>query len=112
MIHAHVTTWFIALILFFVSFSLLRKGNMRGQKITHMILRLFYLLVLATGGHLLSLYQFSSLALLKTLIGVLVIASMELVLSRGKKGKPVKNFLILFALSLVLVLYFGYVVLG
>lgn len=112
MIHAHVTTWFLALILFFVSFHLLKKGKMKAQKITHMILRLFYLLILATGGHLLGLYQFSALALIKSLIGLLVIVFMEFVLSRGKKEKPVKGFLIMFGISLVLVLYFGYIVLG
>lgn len=112
MIHAHVTTWFVAIILFFVSYNFLSKRKMKPQKITHMILRLFYLLIIATGGHLLGLYQFSSLALLKSLIGLLVIVSMEFVLSRGKKGKPVNSFFILFGISLVLVLYFGYFVLG
>ncbi|MFE8699699.1 DUF1516 family protein [Cytobacillus sp. FJAT-54145] len=112
MIHAHVTTWFLALILFFVSYYLLKKGNMKAQKITHMVLRLFYLLILATGGHLLGLYQFGGTALIKSVVGLFVIVSMELVLSRGKKGKPVQNFMILFAASLVLVLYIGYFVLG
>jgi hypothetical protein len=112
MIHAHVTTWFLALILFFVSFNLLKKGKLKPQKITHMVLRVFYLLILATGGHLLGLYQFTGIALVKSFIGLLVIIAMELVLVRGKKGKSTKSFFILLGIAFVLALYFGYAVLG
>lgn len=112
MIHAHVTTWFLALLIFFVSYSLLKKGKMKAQKITHMLLRLFYLLIIATGGHLLGLYQFAGPALIKSLIGLVVIVSMEFILSIGKKNKPVKKYFILFTASVVLVLYYGYIVLG
>jgi preprotein translocase subunit YajC len=112
-VHIHVTLWTILLILFIASFVMLRGNKEKGQKITHMILRLFYILVLLSGLHLVAaLYHFSSLAVIKGLIGLLVIVSMELVLVRGKKGKNITPSLLLLIVSLVLVFYFGYVVLG
>lgn len=112
MIHAHVTTWFLAILLFFASYYLLKKGNAKGQKITHMSLRLFYLLILATGGHLLSLYQFAGAALAKSIIGLIVIVMMEMTLVKANKGKSSTVFFAQFGLAFVLALYFGYVVLG
>lgn len=112
MIHMHVTTWFLTLLLFVVSYVMLVQGKEKAQKITHMILRLFSLLVLATGGLMLSLYQFASQAVVKSIFGIAVLFFIEFILVRGKKGKPVSLFWGLFAVSLALVLYYGYVVLG
>lgn len=112
MIHAHVTSWFLALVLFGVSYYLLAKGNEKGQKITHMILRLMLLLVVASGGYILSLYQFASQAVIKSILGIVVLFLMEFILVRGKKGMATSMFWILFVISLALVLYYGFVVIG
>ncbi len=52
MTHLHITTWVVALILLFVSYSLYSSGSAKGAKITHMILRLFYILIILTGAEL------------------------------------------------------------
>jgi ABC-type transport system involved in cytochrome c biogenesis permease subunit len=114
MIHAHVTTWFVVLILFFVALYLLRAKKQKPLKIVQMVLRLFYLLVLGTGVYLLAAYyKFSLLeANIKGLIGLWLIFLMEFILTRGSKGKPTKIFWIQFVIAIILVFYFGYVVLG
>ncbi|MFD1735266.1 YisL family protein [Bacillus salitolerans] len=114
MIHAHVSAWFVTLILFFVALFLIRAGKKKPLKIVQMVLRLFYLLVLGTGLHLLAAaYQFKVLeANIKGLIGLWIIFLMEFILTRGGKGKPTKVFWIQLVIALILVFYFGYVVLG
>lgn len=118
LIHAHVTTWFIAIILLFVSYSMQKKGKQKPAKITKMILRLFYILILATGGHLFGIYAsslgsgiFTSAVFWKALAGLWVIASMEMLLMKQAKGKSTELFWIQFVVSLLIVLFFGYVVL-
>ncbi|MFD1708021.1 YisL family protein [Siminovitchia sediminis] len=87
--HAHITTWVVALILFAVVLILRKGGNQKGAKITHMILRVFYLLIILTGVLLFSRHQGFNPALygLKFLGGVIVIVMMEMVLVRGAKGR-------------------------
>jgi uncharacterized membrane protein SirB2 len=118
LIHAHVTTWFVALILFFVSYFLQNKGKEKPAKITKMVLRLFYILILATGGHLFGVYAsaygsgiMGSPVLIKALAGLWVIFSMEFVLTRHSKGKPTGMFWAQLIISLSLTIFYGYVVL-
>ena len=56
--HLHITTWVIGIILFFVAYSLLKKGSPKA-KMTHMITRLFYILIFLTGGMLISNFNAS-----------------------------------------------------
>ncbi|MDF1507387.1 YisL family protein [Robertmurraya sp. DFI.2.37] len=109
-IHIHVTAWVLTLVLFFIAFGLQKAGKEKGQKIVHMILRLFYLITFATGGmfvhYLISSYLVETI--LKVLSGILVIGFMEMVLVRTKKGKTTTVFWVLFLLSLISVLYLGY----
>jgi hypothetical protein len=109
MTHAHITTWLLALILFFIALSLHRSGKAKGLKIVHMILRLFYLLIIATGvGMLFSISTISSLYIIKALVGILVIGFFEMVLVRTIKGKPTGMFWTLFIISFIVVLYLGF----
>ncbi|MBM7659804.1 ABC-type transport system involved in cytochrome c biogenesis permease subunit [Bacillus mesophilus] len=113
MIHVHVTTWFLTLVLFFVAVYLLRANKQKPLKIIQMVLRLLYLLVLGTGLHLLAAYyQFQGAANIKALVGLWVIFCMEFILTRGSKGKPTKIFWIQLVISLVLVFVYGYGILG
>lgn len=50
MTHWHITSWVVALILVFVSYGLYGAGKAKGAKITHMILRLFYIIIILTGA--------------------------------------------------------------
>lgn len=112
MIFSHVATWIIAIVLFITSIVMVSKGNDKAQKITHMTLRLFYLLIIGSGVGLLFLYQFIGIVIIKSFIGLIVIMAMELVLVRAKKGKSIKGPFTLFGLAFILVLYYGYFVIG
>ncbi|WP_017754564.1 YisL family protein [Calidifontibacillus oryziterrae] len=117
MTHAHVTTWFIAVILFFVSYSMQKSGKERPAKIMKMILRLFYILILATGAHLFGVWAtrlganiITSHVLIKAIFGLWVIFAMEFVLDRLAKGKPTGIFWAQFVISLLLAMIWGWVV--
>jgi len=112
LIHAHVTSWVIALILFFVAISLEKKGKTKGAKIVKMILRVFYLLIIATGvGLLLMLSNITVLYILKAVIGLWIIGLFEMILGRVSKNKKTTVFWVQFIVALVLVFYLGFGVL-
>lgn len=107
--HAHITTWGIALILFIIALILHVKGNKVGFKVTQMILRVFYILVIITGGLLFIHNQSINPAMygVKLLGGLLVLGFMEMILIRLSKGKRTGMFWILFIIFLLIVLYLG-----
>ncbi|MDY0406200.1 YisL family protein [Virgibacillus sp. 179-BFC.A HS] len=115
--HLHITAWALALILFLI-ILMLRKG--KGAKVLQMILRLDYLLILYSGGSLLSYYfQNASGAVLgeaivKGLAGLWVIVALEMISVKTTKGKPAKSWWIqlLIALIITLILGFGRLPLG
>src|SRR5690625_2721076 len=95
MTHMHITAWAVGIILFIVVLALMRRDAAnKGAKITHMVLRLFYVLILLTGLDLFFRFYLgapwseTAEAIVKSLAGVWVIAAMEMVLVRTKKGKP------------------------
>ncbi|OEH91687.1 hypothetical protein BFG57_04650 [Bacillus solimangrovi] len=111
MLHSHVTGWTITLILFIICAMKLRTGQ--PPKALHMILRLMYIIVLVTGSHLLfAVWQMAPMAIVKGLVGLWVISTMEMTLVRGTKGKPIKGSIIQFVIALILVFILGYGVLG
>ena len=108
--HLHITTWVIALILFFVAV-------ISSKKLTavHMTLRLFYILVIVSGALLFFEYRDLIVEIhdsgmiydMKFLFGILLIGGMEMVLVGKNKGKkPIVGWII-FAVSLVAVLLLG-----
>lgn len=101
--HFHLTTWIIGIILFFVTFAMLKGGNPK-VKMMHMVTRLFYILIFLSGGMLIS--DFGAYAL-KMFVGIAVIAFMEFVLVRTKKEKPTAIFWTLFVVLFVYVVYLG-----
>lgn len=107
--HAHITTWVVALILFVVVLLLRKGGNQKGAKITQMILRLFYLLIILTGVLLFSKHQGYDPALygIKLLGGIIAIAMMEMVLVRGAKEKNTGIFWIIFIIALAVTFFLG-----
>ena len=104
--HLHITTWVVGLILFFVA-ALASKS-----KGIHMALRLFYILIIITGGAL--FYKSIDLNLdameygIKFLLGLIVISMMEMVLVRKAKNKSTTLFWIIFFVALLAVLYMGF----
>ncbi|MCM3586103.1 YisL family protein [Mesobacillus maritimus] len=109
MVHAHMTAWFLALILFFVAIGLQKSGKEKGFKVLKMVLRVFYILIIGTGlGLIFSLANISFMYIVKVLVGIWVIAMVEIILSRKTKGASTKVPWILFIIALVLVLYLGF----
>ncbi|GGB59171.1 YisL family protein [Fictibacillus barbaricus] len=118
MIHAHVTSWFLGLVLFFVTYMLYKKNAEKKSKIFHMILRVLYLAILATGGHLLAGYLTDpgivnkGPIIIKGTLGIIMIGLMEIILVQKKRGEGRLLNWVFFWVSLLLVLFYGYAVLG
>ncbi len=103
--HLHITTWVIALILFFVALAIAKP------KVVQMILRLFYILIIITGVALFIKgmdYGEGMLYGLKFLAGILVIGMMEMTLVKKAKGKPYTIFLVLVFVFFFTALFLGF----
>ena len=112
MIHAHMTGWFLAIVLFFVALGLHKSGKQKGFKVLQMINRVLYIVTLGTGIALLfSIYQITGGYIAKALAGLAVIALIEMILSRTAKGRKTGVLWIIFVIAFVLVLYLGFVTL-
>ncbi|UOQ43470.1 YisL family protein [Halobacillus salinarum] len=115
MAHLHITSWVLAFILLAIVVSLAKKGNEKGAKITQMILRLDYLLILYSGGSLFASYaSYGPLVIIKLLAGLWAIASMEMAAVKTYKHKPAgiwwTQFII--AVAIALILGFGFLPMG
>lgn len=108
MIHAHMTAWFLALVLFFVALGLHKSGKEKGAKIVQMVLRLFYVLILVTGFGLLFSININLMYVLKAAVGLWVIAMLEMILIRTKKNEKASVLWIQFIVAVLLVLYLGF----
>ncbi|BDH60873.1 UPF0344 protein YisL [Lysinibacillus sp. PLM2] len=100
--HLHITTWVIGLILFFIAATGISKS-----KGIHMVLRLFYILILISGGALFFKWRVNFEYDIKFLLGILLIAMMEMILVRQAKNKPTNVFWVLFFIFLFATLFFG-----
>ncbi|MBB4824485.1 peptidoglycan/LPS O-acetylase OafA/YrhL [Sporosarcina luteola] len=107
--HFHIFTWVVGIIVFLVA-AVLAKGT-KGKKITHMIARLFYVLILFSGVLLFMKsmnYGMGAQYGIKFLLGLLTIGMMEMVLVRSNKGKSVTLFWVLFFVFLFATMYMGF----
>lgn len=109
MIHGHVTAWAIALILFIIALFLHKGGKAKGFKIMQMILRVLYLVIIATGvGLLFSVTKIDVWYILKAVAGLWVIGLFEMILGRVEKNQRTSIFWIQFVVAWLLVLYLGF----
>jgi hypothetical protein len=109
MTHAHLTAWFLALVLFFIALGLHKGGKQKGAKIVQMILRLFYVLILLTGAMLLfSIATISFLYILKAVVGLWIIAAFEMILGKTVKNANASGSWIQLIIAFILVLYLGF----
>jgi len=106
--HIHITAWSVALILFVVSLLLHKSGKDKGSKIVHMVLRLMYLAIIGTGVTMLTYTGLDVMHTLKTLVGLWVIAMLEMIVIRTKKGRKTSILWIQFVVALIIVLYLGF----
>jgi len=105
----HLTSILIAIILFFVSASM--QAGSKGQKVTHMILRVFYILIIVSGGIVFSSSMAGTMAMqygLKLVGGLLVIGMMEILLVRKEKGKSTGTPWVLLLIFLIFTIYMGF----
>ena len=115
MAHMHITSWVAAIVLLFLAISFLKKNNQSSYKMTHMILRVVYLLIIGTGTMMiLSIDSFSSLPagyigeyISKVVLGVIIIGLTEMILVKMSKGKSVKGMIIGLAVVFVLTVAVG-----
>ena len=109
MIHTHITSWAVAIILFFVAFGLMKSGKEKGAKIVQMIVRLLYLFIIGSGIWILSsINSITTLYVIKSLAGIFVIGMLEMISVKTAKGKNTTIFWLLFIISFVFVLYLGF----
>ncbi|MHA6258436.1 YisL family protein [Sporosarcina sp. CAU 1771] len=106
--HLHILTWVVGVVLFLVATGM-AKGS-KGRKITHMITRLFYVLIIISGLLLFMRHSSLDAALygVKFLLGVLTIGMMEMVLVRSSKDKSTTMFWVLFAIFLFATMFIGF----
>ena len=107
--HLHITTWVIGLILFFA--AVMMTNGSKGQKITQMVLRVFYIFILLTGIALFMDGMDFDMGMLygfKLLGGVIIIGMMEMILARMKKQKPSTMFWILLFVFLFITMFLGF----
>lgn len=106
---AHITTWVLTLILFLIALGLNKSGKAKGFKILQMIIRVFYLLIILTGGMLLfSVYHISLLYILKAVVGLWIISLFELILIKTGKKERTTVVWTQFVIAFLLVLYLGF----
>ncbi|WP_394188712.1 YisL family protein [Paenisporosarcina quisquiliarum] len=107
--HLHITTWVIGLILFFA--AVMMTNGSKGQKITQMVLRVFYIFILLTGIALFMDGMDFDMGMLygfKLLGGIIIIGMMEMILARMKKQKPSTMFWILLFVFLFITMFLGF----
>ncbi|AUJ25766.1 MULTISPECIES: YisL family protein [Virgibacillus] len=113
MTHLHITGWVLGFILLAISYAMYKKGNTKAGKIVHMILRLDYLLILYSGGDLITPYfnggSLMAEAIVKGVAGIWMIAIMEMILVRLPKEKPLKGLWTQFVIALIILLVLGFV---
>ncbi|MBM7554083.1 DUF1516 family protein [Thalassobacillus pellis] len=115
MAHLHITSWVIALALLILVLTFSRAGRAKPAKITQMILRLDYLLILYSGGSLFASYaSIDLLVIVKLLVGLWAIASIEMVAIKVSKSESASSWWIqlLAAFALALILGFGILPMG
>ncbi|GAF64042.1 DUF1516 family protein [Alkalihalobacillus trypoxylicola] len=110
--HLHASSWAIMILLFFITYFLIKGGKAKAGKILHMVLRLFYVVMVVSGGYLLfSMFQygFPTTFFIKALLALVLIGMMEMILTKTKKNtlnKPLLYWLI-FIITVIIVPLIG-----
>lgn len=106
--HLHIFSWVVGIIVFLIAAT--QPLDSKGRKITKMVLRVFYILIIITGVALFIRYMNMNAALygVKFVFGIVTIGMMEMVLARQSKSKPTQLFWILFVVSLLITMFLGF----
>ncbi|MCS7461275.1 DUF1516 family protein [Paenibacillus doosanensis] len=99
---SHAGSWALMIILFILSVIFYR------QKVTQMILRLFYLIMLVSGIGMLTLLGFPLLYVIKGVLAIVLIGMMEMIVARRRRQQSAAPMWIVFVILLVLIVLLGY----
>ncbi|MCA0969626.1 YisL family protein [Halobacillus litoralis] len=109
MAHLHITSWVLALVLVGLVTTFYRSEKKKAAKISHMILRVLYLVILFSGGWLFASYaNYEVLLFIKVLAGIWVIASMELVSIKLKKSEPAGTWWLSLTVAAIVAIILGW----
>ncbi|OPA81110.1 hypothetical protein BVG16_01870 [Paenibacillus selenitireducens] len=99
---SHAGSWAILILLFVASVIFKR------QKVTPMITRLFYLIMLGSGIGMLIEWNFPLMYVIKGILAVFMIGMMEMIMGRVRRNQPTGMFWIIFVILLALIVCMGY----
>lgn len=99
---SHAGSWAILILLFVASVAFKR------QKVTQMIARLFYLIMIGSGIGMLIQLNYPLMYVIKGILAILLIGMMEMIMGRTRKNQPTGTFWIIFVILLALVVCMGY----
>ncbi len=102
LLQTHSGSWGVLVILFLIS-AIFPK-----QKISLMIQRLFYLVMIVSGVWMLSLIGFPLQYVIKGICALILMGLMELIVMNRRKGKPTAVAWILLVVFLAIVLMLAY----
>ncbi|WP_026676159.1 YisL family protein [Fictibacillus gelatini] len=114
MLQLHVATWALSLILFVITYFLYKRGIPKASNIAHMILRVIYILVIASGVILIVKWVTTPGVVnpgpiyVKAILGLIVVSLMEMIIIRTQRRDSKIRYWVLFFLSILLVFYYGY----
>lgn len=109
MTHLHITSWVLAFILLIIVTMLYKQQKNKPAKILHMILRLDYLLILFSGGHLLGLYgSYPATLIIKIIVGIWAIVAMEMVSVGMSKERRVSGWVMQLIFVSLIAIYLGF----
>ena len=111
MLHLHLTAIIVSVVLFIVVYAMYKSNNTSENKpafILHMVLRVFYLLVLFSGimvyvGNMEGISNAGSHMQygIKALLGLLSVGAMEMAIVRLKKKSTSANVILIVSLVLI-----------
>lgn len=102
LLQIHSGSWGILIILFLISVIFPK------QKISLMLQRLFYLVMLVTGVWMLILMHFPKQYDVKGILALILMATMELIVANRRRGRPTIIAWILFVVLLIVILLLAY----
>ncbi|WP_370314213.1 DUF1516 family protein [Guptibacillus hwajinpoensis] len=112
MLHAHYSAWGLTLILFLVSYFLMRAGKGKSLEMTHTILRIFYILTVISGMFLVIGYEFwGALYCERGRRPLAYFFDGNDTSKRKKREKKIWPFWLQFMFAFLLVIFYGYSVL-
>ncbi|MDQ0207967.1 DUF1516 family protein [Alkalicoccobacillus murimartini] len=106
----HIGTWMLLILLFGVLFLLYKWKVSFANRLLRTILWLLYSLSIVSGVAILYVYQFPAQYIIKGMISLILIYSMEVILRKTKRkqrGTSIYWFICITALSIVLLLGFN-----